>query len=52
MFIVPCIPDALGSRPRWSGVIHRGSGFIRSTIGPWQHGQVWGYRTLIVQISQ
>jgi hypothetical protein len=28
------------------------SGFIRSSIGPWQHGQICGNRTLIVQMLQ
>ena len=31
---------------------HGRSGFIRSSIGPWQQGQICGYRTLIVQILQ
>jgi hypothetical protein len=31
---------------------HYRPGFIRSSIGPWQHGQTCGNRTLIVQILQ
>jgi hypothetical protein len=30
----------------------RPSGFMRSSMGPWQHGQIWGDRTLIEQTSQ
>jgi hypothetical protein len=31
---------------------HYRPGFIRSSIGPWQHGQTCGNRTLIAQILQ